>query len=234
MVPEDIWRRQHGPLHDESERTDEAKAAVAYEWDLLGDTNFVQVMSIALSLAGDSRLRRWTAILSCPPASLSVKILKHLRDGDDGREVKRHLPLHDLLLHHMPRWSLYSVSTEEGSSAPVFGLPERRLQVTAFRPGVWAHEAGIVVRIPRFYSWQALRTHARGDFRVLMDAMARSHPKLHRSQDNAYAYARRVRDELREAGWEEQPALVEVQRLSTLTNREIQRLGYKGRGGEGR
>lgn len=233
MVPMDIWQRA-SRARNETIDDDAAHAAVAHEWDLLGEPEFMQVMKLAMHHAEQEGIGRWTAELSCPPDPLSVRVLHHRHDGDDGQLVTRRTPLHDLLLHHMPLWSLSSVSTEEGSSKPVFGLPERHLRITAFRPGVWVSEAGLIARIPRFYSWQALRTHARSDFRALMTAMSREHRRLRRTEDNAFSYARRIRDELRAAGWDDVRALTRAQELSELTDRQILRLGHQGSGGEGR
>lgn len=237
MEPEDIWRpwrRKYGPLHDISGGSEDAKAAIAYEWDILGDPDFAEAMSLALSLAEGAGLTRWTASLLRTKSHSLVVILQHFRGGDNGHVVRRRTSLHDFLDHQMPLWALSSISTEDGSSAPVFGLPERHLRFTAVRPGVFAHKWGLIARMPRFYSWKSLRTRASSDFGVLMKAMNRNQPRLERSLDNVYAYARRIRDEVLAAGWKGHKALSHAQNLSRLTDREILRLGYEGRGGESR
>jgi hypothetical protein len=245
MEPEDVWSPyRHRRDQNESGGRDDAEAAVDYEWDLLGDPDFVEVMSLAVVHAKGRDLTRWTAVLSVEPKKATVTILKHVADGDKGEVVEQESAafgsrtslLASLLLFQMPKWALKSISTEKGSSAPVFGPPERRLHITAIRPHVFTSEWGLIACIPRFYSWKSLRTRATRDFAPLMAAMERNQPRLERSLENVYAYARRIRGELRAAGWrKDHEILARVQSLTGLSEREVyKRLGYKGRGSEGK
>jgi hypothetical protein len=134
----------------------------------------------------------------------------------------------------MPLWALQLISTEKGASAPVFGLPEDCLYITAFQPAVWTYDWGIMVRIPRFYAWQSLRARATLDFAPMMKAMQKNQPRLARSLTNMYAYAVRIRNELMKAGWRDRRAMDRAEALSRLNHRKMwERVGYSGRGGEG-
>ena len=215
---------------------DDAEAAREYEWDILGDPEFVNIMELVLRLAKRMGLTRWTAEIDYITGDSRVRIRRHHEEGDDAEVLEdRRTFLHDLLQSLMPMWAIQSISTEKGSSAPVFGLPERQIFVTAVRPSVREHEWGLIACIPRFYSPKALRLRAQRDFKILMKAMDRNQPRMERSLDNVYSYARRVRDELFHAGWKDVRAMERVKELSKLSDREVyRRLGWKGRGGEGR